>query len=95
MTKKQGMFVIPPCDEAMKWTSQALDSRLSFRQRFLLKMHLRLCSSCSEYHEQVSFLHRTIEKLFARTGKALDVPFAELSLESKDRMKQHLESHNR
>ena len=53
-TMQRIMFkVIPNCREAMELQSRALDEKLGFGKRLLLKMHLFICKICRRYGKQL------------------------------------------
>lgn len=47
----------PGCKQAAKLQSRALLERLSFPERFGLRLHLWICGWCRRFGEQVTFLH--------------------------------------
>jgi len=51
------------CKEASRIGSEALDRKLSFRERVLLRMHLALCEGCRRVHAQYRFLRRAMSEL--------------------------------
>lgn len=46
------------CKEATRLCSEALDRELALRERLTLRMHLMMCSGCSNYQEQMAFIRR-------------------------------------
>ena len=46
------------CKEATRMCSEALDRPLSLRERLTLRMHLMMCSGCTNYHEHMTWLRR-------------------------------------
>ncbi|AUM00218.1 hypothetical protein B4966_08600 [Rhodocyclaceae bacterium] len=59
------------CKEATRLCSEALDRPLSLRERLALRMHLMMCSGCTNYHDQMAFI-RNITARFARGEFAAD-----------------------
>lgn len=53
------------CKEATRLCSEALDRELALRERLTLRMHLMMCSGCSNYQEQMAFIRRMTAR-FAR-----------------------------
>jgi len=51
------------CKEASRLSSEALDRKLSLRERMLLRMHLAICDACSRVNAQYQFLRRAISEL--------------------------------
>ena len=50
------------CKEASRLSSEALDRKLSLRERLLLRMHLALCAGCSRVDAQYQFLRRAMSQ---------------------------------
>jgi hypothetical protein len=48
----------PDCREAARLQSNALDVKLSFGQRFGLRIHLLICKWCRRYGTQIRFLRK-------------------------------------
>ena len=46
------------CKDATRMCSEALDRPLGLRERLTLRMHLMMCSGCTNYHEQMVWLRR-------------------------------------
>jgi hypothetical protein len=44
------------CKEASALMSQALDRRLSLRERLSLRLHLAICEGCRRFERQMAFL---------------------------------------
>jgi hypothetical protein len=51
------------CKEVAALASKALDTRLGWRERLGMRMHLLICEICPRYIEQLRFLHRVIGTL--------------------------------
>ena len=56
------------CKQASHLVSQSLDRRLSFAERFGLRLHLLICAGCRQFSQQLAFMrdalahwHRKIE----------------------------------
>ena len=58
------------CKEATRMCSESLDRRLNLRERLTLKMHLMMCSGCTNYDRQMAYL-RAIARRYAQ-GEAAD-----------------------
>lgn len=46
------------CKEATRLCSESLDRTLDLRERLTLRMHLMMCSGCTNYHQQMAWLRR-------------------------------------
>ncbi|PTD95349.1 zf-HC2 domain-containing protein [Pseudothauera lacus] len=46
------------CKKASRLCSEALDRELGLRERLALRMHLMMCSGCTNYHDQMAFIRR-------------------------------------
>ncbi len=51
------------CKEAAALASKALDTRLSWRERWGMRVHLLLCDLCQRYIEQLRFVHKVVGTL--------------------------------
>jgi predicted anti-sigma-YlaC factor YlaD len=62
------------CKEASRLVSESLDRSLDLRERLALKMHLMMCSGCTQFSRQMAHL-RAITRSYAagRFGEA-DLP---------------------
>jgi len=85
------MFFMPSCQEVSRLASESLDRELPFRQRLPLRLHLLMCSLCSQFRRQIGFLRDTAHSF----SKALedDELFAKIRLtpQARARIKQVLE----
>ncbi len=44
------------CKQASELRSQALDRKISLREKVLLKLHLLICHGCSNFSKQVTVM---------------------------------------
>ncbi len=44
------------CKQASELLSQALDRKISLREKVLLKLHLLICHGCSNFSKQVTVM---------------------------------------
>jgi hypothetical protein len=51
------------CREASRLISDGMDRRLSFGERILLGLHVRVCDACSRFTRQLAFLRRALSAL--------------------------------
>jgi hypothetical protein len=51
------------CKEVATLASKALVSRLSWRERWGMRIHLLLCKLCPHYIAQLRFLHKVVGTL--------------------------------
>lgn len=49
------------CDEASFLMSKKYDTKISFRERFRLRMHLFSCYLCRRYEKQLTQLNRVVD----------------------------------
>lgn len=54
------------CKEASYLVSQSQERRLHFRERWLLRLHLWMCISCSRFERQLRLLRNAMAVLNAR-----------------------------
>ena len=62
---------IPSCQEATRLSSEAMERRLSIRERFDLWAHLRICSLCSQFSKQVHELRKLLRNYKPQEEKKL------------------------
>lgn len=58
----------PSCQEVVRLASEALERRLTLRERLALRMHFAICYLCRRYARQTAVLHeglRSHGELFA------------------------------
>lgn len=60
------------CDEASKLRSEQFDRRLSFAERWALRLHLVGCYVCRRVRRQLNFLDQAVKQLPARTDPTPD-----------------------
>jgi len=76
------------CKQASELMSQAMDMRLPFGKRMPLKLHVLMCSGCSNFMLQISFLR----KASSRFGTSHYCETMCLSDEAKNRIQKALET---
>ena len=79
----------PSCRVATRLQSEALDHKLSLRQRFGLRVHLLLCKWCRRYGKQIAFLRNAAHE--HPDELAEPVP-QKLSDEARERIKRSLQA---
>ncbi len=77
------------CKEASQLTSRALDNKLSFRERFALKLHLLICKYCKRFDKQLQKLNRAISSMNKNIENDTNI---KLPSEAKARIVKSLES---
>jgi hypothetical protein len=77
------------CDEASFLISLQEDQRLSFRQRWQLRMHLLTCHLCRKYARQIEELSRSMERY--RKGCSQESCSHQLSQKASERMDGELD----
>lgn len=55
--------MILSCKEATQLASQSLDRRLGFFERVSLRVHLAICTGCTNFSRQAAFLRRAVQQL--------------------------------
>lgn len=60
------------CKEASRLCSEALDRPLGLRERLTLRMHLMMCSGCTNYDRQMAYL-RAIARRYSQ-GEVIGRP---------------------
>ena len=60
------MKLIPTCREASEVLSLAQDRPLTFREKLILHVHLRLCDGCRNFKAQLAFMRRAAREYLNR-----------------------------
>ncbi|MCI0692278.1 hypothetical protein L0337_09780 [candidate division KSB1 bacterium] len=82
---------LPACKEVTRMASEAMERKLTLRQRIEMRLHLLICTLCMRYVKQLQFMHDAIQQHAAQieTGAA---PPSVLSHDARERMKQKLKT---
>ena len=76
------------CKEVSQLASEALDRKLSLKERIGLRFHLMMCKLCTRYVRQLKFMHQACsgmdENHVKRSG-------ARLSETARDRIRNQLD----
>lgn len=80
------------CKHASHLISQAQEVRLSWRQRFGLRLHLMLCDACTQFSRQLELLREAVRQVGRRIES--DERF-KLSPNARDRIAEAMESRQR
>lgn len=51
------------CKQTTKLLSEKQDRPLSFRERFALRLHLMMCSGCTNYDRQLEFIRKACRRI--------------------------------
>ena len=51
------------CKEVSRLVSQGLDRRLGFGERIALRVHLMICTGCTNFGRQVAFLRKAMARI--------------------------------
>lgn len=78
------------CKDAAELTSRGLDTHLTRRQRFQLRLHLTMCRACRAYKAQIESLHRLLKMRFGSADLQPPQQEASLSWQAKERLKDLL-----
>ncbi len=76
------------CKDASHLVSENLERRLSFRERWGLRMHLWICVNCRRFERQMNFMHAALRTLGKRAEVADDS--AEFPPEARERIRKAL-----
>jgi hypothetical protein len=77
----------PSCKSASRLQSEALDHKLSLRQRLGLRIHLVLCEWCRRYGKQIAFVRDAAHSHPDEVAKSMP---QQLSDESRERIRRYL-----
>jgi hypothetical protein len=82
---------MPSCRTVSRLVSDALDRRLPWRTRLLLRLHFFICTSCARFRKQLLFLREVIDRYLDAERRGRPVFPAVLSLEARTRIRRALE----
>ena len=77
------------CRQALRLQSNALDRKLSFAQRFGLRLHLLYCRLCRRYGQQIRHLRCAAHQ---HNERLLETGALQLSTAARDRIKQRIKA---
>jgi hypothetical protein len=83
-----------PCKRAAELISLSLETRLDWRQRLALLLHLGVCAMCRRFRRQSRLLQRA-GQVVGRPEPLPGVPGEVLSAAARDRIKGALREHGR
>ncbi|MCC7307540.1 MAG: zf-HC2 domain-containing protein [Acidobacteria bacterium] len=83
---------LPDCRTITPTLGESLDRRLSLRERIEMRLHLFTCEKCGRYLKNLKFLSKAMKEQENRLTEAVDANTAKLSIETKDRFKNVLNS---
>jgi hypothetical protein len=78
------------CKQTSQLISQSLDRDLSWKERFLLKLHLLICKNCTRFGQQLKALYVGLKHIGKNVENDVDIT---LPLESKKRIEKSMDSH--
>jgi len=76
------------CKDASQLVSDRLERKLSFRERWGLKMHLWICASCRHYEQQMVLIRQALRMLGKRAESEADS--TEFPPEARERIRKAL-----
>ncbi len=79
------------CSEISRLVSDSMDRKLPLHQRLGIRLHLLMCRHCTRYRKQLLFLRKAIR--FPSATATDEKPSANLSDESRNRIKQAIQNH--
>jgi hypothetical protein len=91
---KFNLFVwskLPACKEMVKIITASMDSKLSLRERLMMKLHLLACDPCVNFLKQIKFIRTALRQSDERLDEAQHIS---LSDSARDRIKDALNSAN-
>lgn len=78
-----------PCPEITRLASESCERKLSWRERWRMRLHFLICDWCRRYAAQVRLLHRLAPRLTSRAPQLQRRP---MPPDAKERLKQRLQS---
>ena len=80
---------IPTCEVITERISQAQDGKLSWYNRILTRLHLSLCTWCTDYHKHVTFITEAT-RARSKDDASVEASRNKLSDDARVRMMQSL-----
>ncbi|HEV2798943.1 MAG TPA: zf-HC2 domain-containing protein [Pyrinomonadaceae bacterium] len=80
---------LPACREVVQLLSRSMESRLSLRERVLLRLHLRACASCERYLQHLRLMRDALRLRATRDAETKSP--STLSNEARERIRRALE----
>lgn len=77
------------CKETSLLVSQARDRRLSWSERWAVRLHLWICEQCRKFARQMAVFDRLAQRLEADPGPMVE---AELSSGARERIQKAIEA---
>ena len=77
----------PSCQELARLSSEALERKLSLREKLLIRLHNTVCSWCQCYEKQLQSIHQAVEGKGDVLGEEVDCC---MSQDKKERLKSLL-----
>lgn len=74
------------CKEISLLASKALDTRLDWRERLAVRLHLLYCRGCRRFHDQIQFLRRAAR----RSSESLSAGAVRLPEAARERIRNAL-----
>jgi hypothetical protein len=84
--------VASPCTEIARLASEACDRKLTWRERWRVRMHYLICDWCRRYTEQLRLLHRLTPQLAEKAPQFRQRP---MPAEARQRLKRRLQADGR
>lgn len=78
------------CQHASHLISQSMEVRLTWRQRFGLRLHLMVCDACTQFSRQMWLLRSALRQLGSRTENDETL---QLSQEARERIARAVAQH--
>ncbi len=83
---------LPACKEVTRLASEAMEHKLSLRQRLTVKLHLMICSLCLRYVRQLEIMREVAHQHTTAMKAGAAKPSSHLSRDARERMKRALQA---
>ena len=83
---------LPDCKTITPTLGETLDRKVSLRQKIIIRLHLFTCEACVRYLKQVRFLSEAMHKHEEKLHEDAAPETANMSTDTKDRLKEILRS---
>ncbi len=80
-------WLTPSCQELTRLSSEALERKLSLREKLLISLHNKVCTWCRRYESHLQTIHQAVEDQGDVLAEEVEIS---LPQEGKDRLKSLL-----
>ena len=84
-------LLTPPCEDITRLISKSLDTRLTFREKWQIRIHILGCKLCHRYQKQIMAMDRMLKKSVALFKNEEESQGEGLSKEAYQKIKSEMD----